>query len=77
MTANAVPQLPAPMIAIRGMEFSETCESRTQIVESERPLWMPGNLDAVPGTEVGKDLTLGFFDLFLDYSDLFFETDVQ
>ena len=38
---------------------------------------MPGDLDAVPSAKIGKDLTFGFFELFLDERDLLLEADSQ
>ena len=38
---------------------------------------MAGNLDAVPGAEIGEDLAFGFFELLLDSADFLLEADVK
>ena len=38
---------------------------------------MTGDLDSVPGAQVGKDLASGFLDLLFDQGNLFLETDAQ
>jgi hypothetical protein len=48
------------------VQLAEAGKGRLEVVERERPFLVPGNLDAVPGAQVGKDLALGFFQLLLD-----------
>ncbi len=59
------------------MQFAEIGESKVEVVERVRPPGMTGQLDALPGGEVGKDLPSGFFQLFFDELDFLFETDAQ
>ena len=38
---------------------------------------MPGDFNAVSGTEVGKNLALGFFELFFDQGNFFLDADSE
>ena len=42
---------------------AEAGEGGVDIVQCERPLGMPGNLDSVPGAQILVNLAAGFFDL--------------
>ena len=59
------------------MKLAEPGEGQFEVIQRERPLRMPGNLDPVPRAEVGEDLAFGFLQLLLDQSDLLPETDVE
>src|SRR5205085_12294107 len=59
------------------MEFGKIGESFFDVVESKRPFRMASDFDSVPGAEIGKNLALGFLEFFFNYSNFFFEADVQ
>ena len=49
------------------MQFVEIGESGAQVIEGERALGMAGQLDPLPGGEVGKNLPARFRDLRLNF----------
>ena len=48
------------------MQFLKVGERRSQIIQHIGPLGVAGDLDALPGGEVGKDLAAGFLELLFD-----------
>ena len=59
------------------VQLAEVGKGRFEVIQRERPLRMPGNLDPVPGAEVGEDLALGFLQLLLDQANFLLEADVE
>src|ERR1039458_6266664 len=60
-TAYHGPVLRKQPVAVQLAEVGKGC---LEVIQREWPLRMPGNLDAVPSAEVGKDLASGFLQVF-------------
>ena len=59
------------------MELDEVAEAEPQVIQGVRPLRMSGNLHALPGVEVGKNLPLGLLDMRGDAANLGVEVDLM
>ena len=59
------------------MQLSKAGKRGIQVIQGERAFGMPGDLNAIPGAQVQKDLALGFFDLLLNDRNFFLQSNAE
>jgi hypothetical protein len=59
------------------MKLGKISERVLEVIERERAFGMAGELDALPGGEVGEDLLFCFLELLFKLLDLFFKAHPQ
>ena len=59
------------------MQLLKVRKGQVDVIQHERAPGMPGQLDALPGGEVQKNLPPGFFQLFFNKLDFFFKPDAK
>ena len=59
------------------VQFAEIDEGGLEVIQRERTFGMAGQLDPLPGGEVGKNLPPGFLQFLFDELDFLLETDAE